>query len=74
MKVETQEILDRRRKPKTITLEVADPITRRTVHKVEISRSEAQEAIDYLRQHNGHAPQFVHGFIDAMEVAMALRL
>lgn len=74
MKVTTKEDMRGRKKPKTITLTVDDPVTRRTIHRVVIDRSEAEESVEYLRSHNGSAPEFVHAFIDAMEVALSLRV
>jgi len=74
MKVETRKELERRSVPKTITFTVQDPRTFRFVYKVEMERSEAVEAVDYLRAHNGDAPEFVHRFIDGMEIALSLRV
>lgn len=74
MKVETEKQIRRSLQPKTIILTVDDPISHKILHRVTISREEAEEAIEYLRAHNGKAPRFVHGFIDAMEFALSLRV
>jgi hypothetical protein len=58
----------------TIHLTVEDPLTGRNVYRVSLSRSEARESVEYLRTHNGSAPEFVHRFIDAMEIALELKV
>jgi len=60
--------------PSTVTVAVVDPLSMRDVYKVEMSRKEAEEAVEYLRTHNGSAPKFVHRFIDAMEIALTLKV
>lgn len=74
MRIVTKADIQGKKKPTTITLTVDDPVTRRTIHRVVIDRSEAEESVEYLRSHNGSAPEFVHAFIDAMEVALSLRV
>ena len=74
MRVETREELERARLPKTLTFTVEDPLTHRSIYKVVMQRKEAQEAVEYLRTHNGKAPEFVHRFIDGMEIALSLRV
>jgi hypothetical protein len=74
MKVTTPEEFTQQFLPKKITFSVTDPITHRDVYRVEMNRKEAEEAVEYLRAHNGSAPQFVHRFIDGMEIALSLRI
>ena len=51
---------------------VSHPITNRSLYSVEMTVHEAQEAIDYLREHNGDAPEVVKALIDGMEIACGL--
>jgi hypothetical protein len=74
MNITTRRDLEKSRVPKWVTLEVCDPKTGKSIHKIQISRDEADDAVNYLRTHNGSAPEFVHAFIDAMEIALSVRL
>lgn len=56
----------------TLNLTVHHPVTNKVLHGIKIDKLEAQEAIDWLREHNGHAPEFVHALIDGMEIALTL--
>lgn len=73
MRIRTKKELDEARKPRYVTITVDKP-SGQTVHEVRLDRSEAEEAVEYLRVHNGSAPEFVHAFIDAMEIALAIRV
>lgn len=74
MKIRTNEDIQQTRLPKTFSIDVCHPITKRIEYQITLNRSEAESAVKYLRTHNGSAPQFVHAFIDAMEFALTLRI
>lgn len=74
MNILTKKDIDRSRLPRYIKITVENPVNGRVEHEISMDRSEAEEAVEYLRTHNGSAPEFVHAFIDAMEFALTLKV